>query len=82
MNWCQRISNRVGKKSVSSLVAYLHHEAANIVSRGVYILWFVRRNDILLQRGIGSISPYRLPSLGVSSLDLGRSDFSDGPFFN
>ena len=42
-------------------------------------LHFVRRNDILLQRGIILVVP--LPSLGVSSLDLGRSDPFERPFF-
>ncbi len=35
-------------------------------------LLFVRRNDILLQRGM-ALQAIPLPSLGVSSLDLGRS---------
>src|SRR4029078_13226715 len=35
-------------------------------------LLFVRRNDILLQRGM-ALQAVPLPSLGVSSLDLGRS---------
>jgi hypothetical protein len=35
-------------------------------------LIFVRRNDILLQRGM-ALQAIPLPSLGVSSLDLGRS---------
>ena len=35
-------------------------------------LLFVRRNDILLQRGM-ALQVIPLPSLGVSSLDLGRS---------
>src|SRR5262249_14942959 len=35
-------------------------------------LLFVRRNDILLQRGM-ALQAMPLPSLGVSSLDLGRS---------
>jgi hypothetical protein len=35
-------------------------------------LLFVRRNDILLQCGM-ALQAVPLPSLGVSSLDLGRS---------
>jgi hypothetical protein len=42
-------------------------------------LHFVRRNDILLQCGMTRVVP--LPSLGVSSLDLGRSDPFERPFF-
>ncbi|MGH6792362.1 MAG: hypothetical protein ACRECF_06455, partial [Methyloceanibacter sp.] len=38
----------------------------------IAILLFVRRNDILLQRGM-TLQVMPLPSLGVSSLDLGRS---------
>jgi hypothetical protein len=43
------------------------------------ILIFVRRNDILLQCGVTFVMP--LPSLGVSSLDLGRSFNRTAPFF-
>jgi hypothetical protein len=39
---------------------------------GIATLLFVRRNDILLQRGM-ALQAMPLPSLGVSSLDLGRS---------
>ena len=42
-------------------------------------LHFVRRNDILLQRGMTLVVPP--PSLGVSSLDLGRSDPFERPIF-
>jgi hypothetical protein len=40
--------------------------------RVIATLLFVRRNDILLQRGM-ALQAIPLPSLGVSSLDLGRS---------
>ena len=43
-------------------------------------LLFVRRNDILLQRGM-ALQVVPLPSLGVSSLDLGRSDPFERPLF-
>jgi hypothetical protein len=42
-------------------------------------LLFVRRESIFVQRGIGPC-PFPPPSLGVSSLDLGRR-LADGPFF-
>ena len=42
-------------------------------------LIFVRRNDILLQRGM-ALQAVPLPSLGVSSLDLGRSFTRTAPF--
>src|SRR4051812_15473777 len=44
------------------------------------VLRFVRRGSILLQRGIGLTPGSPPPSLGVSSLDLGRR-LADGPFF-
>ena len=43
-------------------------------------LLFVRRNDILLQRGM-ALQAIPLPSLGVSSLDLGRSFNRTAHFF-
>ena len=43
-------------------------------------LRFVRRGSILLQRGIELRLDPPPPSLGVSSLDLGRR-LADGPFF-
>ena len=62
-----------------------HRTGAGQISRDSYAsvfrkcLWnvigtllFVRRNDILLQRGM-ALQAIPLPSLGVSSLDLGRS---------
>ena len=48
--------------------------------RVIATLLFVRRNDILLQRGM-ALQVVPLPSLGVSSLDLGRSDPFERPFF-
>ena len=43
-------------------------------------LIFVRCNDILLQCGM-ALQAIPLPSLGVSSLDLGRSFNRTAPFF-
>jgi len=43
-------------------------------------LRFVRCGSILVQRGIGLRPGSPPPSLGVSSLDLGRR-LADGPFF-
>jgi hypothetical protein len=49
-------------------------------SAGGLALPFVRRGSILLQRGIELRLGPPPPSLGVSSLDLGRR-LADGPFF-
>src|SRR5436190_13484831 len=49
-------------------------------AKGQRRLRFVRCGSILVQRGIGLRPGPPPPSLGVSSLDLGRR-LADGPFF-
>src|SRR5262245_38912346 len=53
-------------------VAKAHHCLGNAAQNLIRTLNFVRRNDILLQCGM-ALQAVPLPSLGVSSLDLGRS---------
>jgi hypothetical protein len=62
-------------------VTKLHQQLSDFTHMIVYILRFVHCNAMFLQRGIGISMLGRMPSLGVSSLDLGRSGISDGPLF-
>ncbi|HXG78628.1 MAG TPA: hypothetical protein VNJ31_04705 [Methyloceanibacter sp.] len=61
-------------------VIVLHQCFRNAATKDLKTLLFVRRNDILLQRGM-ALQAIPLPSLGVSSLDLGRSVKRTAPFF-
>ena len=61
-------------------VTDMHQCLENAPWNMIGTLLFVRRNDILLQRGM-ALQVVPLPSLGVSSLDLGRSDPFERPFF-
>src|SRR5947208_3061623 len=63
--WGRRAASRVGLCS-------FRHGGAPSKGRRNRDLPFVRRGGILLQRGIAIVVAFPPPSLGVSSLDLGR----------
>ena len=67
-----RRRNRRKGRLRGSLVTVMHQCFENAAASMTQTLLFVRRNDILLQCGM-ALQAVPLPSLGVSSLDLGRS---------